>query len=189
MRDQWVESVRQKLVDIRPIVQGLFGRKRAVEIVAIDGKTARQPEHLWRQGEHTVSRLRDPDLQVPEASTASVVFDPGGLADELEPMVTALRSAIDEVEVDRRDAATTQQAKQEAIDEHDLLMAACGRILSGFYLLAGRQDLARRIRISLPRRQRPNGDESSDAPSASSAPTPSSVNETGASAESGEQTV
>ncbi len=36
--------------------------------------------------------------------------------------------------------------------DHDALMGACGRIVSGLHLLAGRPDLARRIRISLPRK-------------------------------------
>ena len=36
---------------------------------------------------------------------------------------------------------------------HDLLMSACGRILSGLHLLAGRPDLARRIRVTAPRRK------------------------------------
>ncbi len=160
-RDRSVEAVRQKLIEVRRIVQGLFGPERAVEVVAIDGVTARQPELLWRQGEHTVSRLRAPDFQPPEATTAAVAFDPVQLADELEPMIDALRDAIDAVELERRAAAASQQLKRDAMTEHDQLIAASGRILSGFYLLARRPDLAERIRLSLPRGRTPNGDDPS----------------------------
>ena len=172
-RDKLVEAVRRKLIDVRRIVQGLFGLQRAVEVVAIDGQTASQPDLLWRQAEHTLSRLRSPDLRLPEASTASIALDPTTLADELEPMVTALKRSIDSVDLDRRAAATSQQDKQDAMADHDLLIAACGRILSGFYLLARRPDLADRIRLSLRPRRAPNGDEpagdepAGDAPSAS----------------------
>ena len=162
-RDGAVSALRQKLIDIRRIVQGLFSPERSLEIVAVDGPTAEQPELLWRQGEHTIDHLRAPDFETPEVSTSSVSFEPQPLADELEPMVTVLRESIDALEVERRAAATTHTAKLEAMAEHDALMGACGRILSGFYLLARRPDLARRIRVSLPYRSRP-GSQNGEAP-------------------------
>ncbi len=165
-RDQLVEAVRQKLINARLIVQGLFGLERAVEIVAIDGETGRQPDLLWRQAEHTLSRLRSPDLRLPQASTASIAVDPQTLADELEPLVTGLKQVITSVELQRRSAATSQQAKQDAIDNHDQLIVACSRIVSGFYLLARRPDLANRIRLALrPKRRTQSDDTSTDQPS------------------------
>ncbi len=159
-RDKLVAAVRQKLIDVRGIVQGLFGRKRAVEVVAVDGETATQPDLLWRQAEHTLSRLRSPDLRLPAASTAAFAFDPTTLADELDPMVAALEASITTVNLDRRAAATSQQEKKDAIEDHDLLITACGRIVSGFYLLAQRPDLADRIRLALrPKSRTQNGDE------------------------------
>ena len=154
VRDDVVDAVRQKLIDIRRIAEVLFGTVHAVEIVAVDGSTALQPEFLWRQAEHTLSRLRAPDLRLPAPSTSALSFDPLTFADELEPLVTALRQAIDGVEVDRREAAVSVEAKHEAMAEHDQLIGACGRILVGFYRLAGRPDLADRMRLSLPRRAR-----------------------------------
>lgn len=155
-RDKAVSVLRQKLIDIRRIVLGLFGLARSSEIVAVDGATAEQPELLWRQGEHTLSHLRAPDFEMPEASTEGVTFDRLQLADELEPPVRAVRRVIHVLEQEQRAAAATLQAKKEAMAEHDVLISACGRILSGFYLLAGRPDLARRIRTSLPRKGTPS---------------------------------
>ncbi len=152
-RDRAVEALRRKLVEARAIVKGLFGAERAAEIVAIAGRTALQPELLWRQGDHTLDRLRDPELRLPEATTAAVGFDPKALGDELKPLVTTLREDIDAVELDRRQAATTLAAKKAAMAEHDQLMGACGRTLTGLYLLAGRGDLARRVRVTQPRRK------------------------------------
>ncbi|MEE8525073.1 MAG: hypothetical protein V3T72_14145 [Thermoanaerobaculia bacterium] len=147
-----MSAVRRKLIEIRGFTQSLFGSDRAGEIVAIDGSTAVEPELLWRQAEHTLSRLEDPGLVLPPASSGAVTFDPAGLAAELAPEVTALRQVIGEIEFDRKVKATSQNVKQEAMDDHDLLMGACGRILSGLYLLARRKDLARRIRIRFPSR-------------------------------------
>ncbi len=153
-RDGVVDSVRQKLIEIRQLAQALFGLAHAIEIVAVDGSTALQPELLWRQAEHTLSRLRSPDLELPKASTASILFNPLQLADELEPLVTALRQAIDGIEIDRREAAVSVEAKHGTMADHQLLLGASGRIVTGLFLLAGRQDLANRIRIALPRRRR-----------------------------------
>ena len=151
-RNGAVEALRAKLIDIRGLAQALFGLKPAAELVAIDGRTAAEPELLWRQGEHTLTRLRDPGLRLPKASTRSIRFEPQALADELAPLVVDLRRAIDGVAVDRQEAALTRAAKKAAMADHDLLMGACGRIVSGLHLLAGRRDLARRIKISLPRK-------------------------------------
>jgi hypothetical protein len=168
-RDRWIAQVRQKLIEIRRIAEGLFGRRLAVEVVAIDGATAREPELLWRQAEHTLSRLRSPDLRIPQASTAAVHFDAAGLAAELDPLVTGLRGAIDVIKLDERLTAESRQAKQDAMDEHDLLIGACKGILSGFCMLARRPDLARRLRISLPR-PRPGSSVSDSSPVEASDP-------------------
>ena len=125
---------------------------------------------MWRQTEHTLSRLRSPDLQLPEASTSAISFDAAGLADELEPLVTGLRRSIEAVELEERRAAESLQTKTEAMTEHDRLIGACKSILTGFYLLARRADLAQRLRISLPRPRPGSDDEASpsDTPTSSS---------------------
>ncbi len=153
-RDGWMAKVRRKLIDIRRIALGLVDPKRVVEIVAIDGATAEEPELLWRQGEHTLSRLRSPDFRLPAVTTQAVSFDPLQLADELEPLVTGLRGSIAAVQLEERTAALSLQVKTEDMDEHDQLISASRHILVGFYLLARRPDLARRVRISLPRPRR-----------------------------------
>ena len=174
-RDQWVAEVRSKLIDIRRIALGLVGPKRVVEIVAIDGATAREPELLWRQGEHTLSRLRSPEFRLPVKSTQGVQFDPEQIADELEPLVTGLRGSIAAIRLEERTAALSLQAKLEEMDEHDQLISASRHILVGFYLLARRPDLAKRVRISLPRRSRsqdgtaPNGEAPDASPGADTA--------------------
>lgn len=177
LRDSLVVAVRQKLIDVRQIVQGLFGSERAVEIVPLDGPTASQPEHLWRQGRHTLHRLEAPGLTLPEPSTGGVTFDPAPLAGELRPLVTGLRSALDAVAKDRREAEASLKVKDEAKAEHDLLMGACGRILTGFFLLGNRTDLVRRVRISARSSGRSAGDGTGGEPpspeaSPPEAPTP-----------------
>ena len=53
-------EVQKQLVYIRPILVGFLGEERAKEIIATEGRTAQvsQTHELWRQGEHTLERLR-----------------------------------------------------------------------------------------------------------------------------------
>ncbi len=152
-RDAAVAALRRKLIEIRAIATGLYGPQRSREILAVQGRIASQPDLLWRQGEHTLARLKRPELELPAATTAAIRFDPRRLANELKPLVEDLRRAIKTIELERRSAEVTLAVKQEAMAEHDRLMSACGRILSGLHLLAGRPDLARRIRVTVPRRK------------------------------------
>lgn len=152
-RDGAVATLRRKLVEIRSITIGLFGKERSREIVAVDGRIASQPDLLWRQGEHTLTRLMDPELELSESTTTAFRFDTGRLADELEPLVEDLHQAMSIVELERRQAEVTLAVKREAMADHDRLMGACGRILSGLHLLASRPDLAGQIRVTAPRRK------------------------------------
>ena len=84
-------------IDIRSITDGLFGPLRSAEILATDGPTAEvdQPDLLWRQGDHTLSRLENPALGVPDMPTESLQFDPAKLASELKADLTfRLRRAL-----------------------------------------------------------------------------------------------
>jgi hypothetical protein len=151
-RDEAVANARRKLIEIRGLATHVFGPTAAGALVAIDGSTAYEPELLWRQAEHTLSRLEDAELVLPAPASAAVTFDRAAYAAELAPLVTALRQVIDGVELDRRIKATSLKTKHDAMEEHDLLMGACGRIFSGLCLLARRRDLASRIRIRFPNR-------------------------------------
>ncbi len=104
-RDEAVSAVRRKLIEIRGFAESLFGPDRAREVVAVEGETAYEPELLWRQAEHTLSRLEDPGLVLPPLSSAAVTFDPVGYAAELAPLVTTLRQVIGEIQLDAKPPA------------------------------------------------------------------------------------
>ena len=111
-RDDLVRAVRAKMIAIRKIVEGFFGPRHGSELIAVDGRIAEQPELLWRQAEHTVSRLLDAELPEVASVLGSVPFEPAGLAGELEPDV-ALRRALDAVELEKRNAESMLAAKRQ----------------------------------------------------------------------------
>jgi hypothetical protein len=154
-RDDAAAEVREILVMGRQTSLGLFGPPRTVQIFPIRGATAEQPDVLWRQAEHTLSRLRDPDFVLPVRTTGSIQFDPAEYAAELEPATTRLRDALEAVKLNQRQAEWTVGLKSEGMEEHDQVFRGCTRILSGFFVLGGRRDLAERVRPSVRRRRQP----------------------------------
>lgn len=155
-RDAAGERVHRKLVEVRRIAAGLFGRERSAEILGAPGLTAQvtEAERLWRQAEDTILRLEAPDFAAPAMTTASLQFDPAQLAAELRADNAAFREALDAVALERRKSESTLEVKNARFDESKRIDAACGRIYEGFFLLADRPDLLDRLRRALRRTRR-----------------------------------
>ncbi|MCP3956291.1 MAG: hypothetical protein GY719_00410 [bacterium] len=152
-RDETGGRVHDKLVEVRRIAAGLFGPERSAEVLGTPSQTAAvtEGERLWRQARDTVQRLEAPDFTVPVMTTASLQFDPGRLASELETDNTAFRDALDTVALEQRKAEASLAVKKARLDDAERIDAACGRIYEGFFLLADRADLADRLRRALRR--------------------------------------
>ena len=112
---------KDQIVDIRSSLVGLYGKEQANVILATDGPTGKvhQPVLLWRQGKHTVDRLRDPDFKEPKKKCAGMSLDRKAMADKLEPAVTRLGKAYVVVALERRKLESTVDGKKEAFSEFD----------------------------------------------------------------------
>jgi hypothetical protein len=170
-RDEVGGRVRSKLINIRSITDGLFGPVRGAEILATDGPTAEvaQSELLWRQGDHTATRLEKPALATPSMTTASLQFDPATLGSELREDVDAFRQVLDECEQARREAEKTLLVREELSAESATVLRGCRLILEGMLLLGNRPDLVFRLRRAMRRRRRAAG--SPPVPDAGETPT------------------
>lgn len=161
------EEVHDRLVDVRQILRGLYGPELSQELLAIDGPTANvdQPDLLWRQGEHTMERLRDPDVAPSRRKTLSVELDRSALADELEPAVKRLGAAHRVVHLERRELESTRAEKRRAMEEFDLDFRGCVRLIVGFCLLARRPDLAEKLDTAVlqPRRSSRSSEDDEDS--------------------------
>ncbi len=166
LRDEAGERVRKKLVEVRRIAAGLFGPERSAEILGAPGQTAQvtESERLWRQAEDTIVRLEDPEFTVPEMTTESLQFDPASLASELRTENGAFRAALDAVALEQRKAEASLEVKKARIDDAKRIDAACRRFYEGFFLLAGRPDLADRLARALRRGTRRAAPGTVDAP-------------------------
>jgi hypothetical protein len=145
-RDQAAEDVASVLVAIRRAANGHFGTEQAAELLNLEGETSHDPVIAHRQGNRVMERLRDASLQLPESLLSGEAPDREGWAARLEPPLTALRQALDEVGEEERQASLTQGAKEIAVDDFDNDTRALSRILEGYLLLGARKDLSEDVR-------------------------------------------
>jgi hypothetical protein len=172
-RDQTGGRVHNRLVEVRRIAAGLFGPELSARVVGAPSQTPSvgETERLWRQAEDAVKRLEDPELIVPATTTASLQFDPAQLASELRADNEAFRAALDAMALEQRKAEASLKVKNAQVDEAKRIEAACQRIYEGFFLLAGRADLADRFRRALrTRRGASSADDAAPAPDAGATP-------------------
>ena len=156
-------EVNAQLVFTRRMLTGFYGVELADKILATDGPAAGpdQPQLLWRQGKQTAERLRTTPFDEPKRTSSSFQFNPVALADELEPAVQRLERALAAVDLERRKIEATVNRKAEAIAAFDSAFRITVRFTVAVCLLAGKPNLARRLRASLldpPRRRAGEGD-------------------------------
>ncbi len=111
------------------------------------------------QAEHTLERLRDPELDLPVHTLAGVEVSGAELADKLAPAAEALRQAIHRLDTLLGEHHGSQVRKDEALSAFDSTYRAGVRVLEGLYDLAGKPHLADRVRPTARRRRRAADEE------------------------------
>jgi len=184
-RDRAAEEVASVLVAIRRAANGYFGTEQAAEFLNLEGDTSYDPVIAHRQGTRVMERLRDASLGLPDSQLSGEAPDREGWAARLEPPLTALAQALQDVGEEERQASLTQGTKDAAVDDFDNDARALSRILEGYLLLGGRQDLSEDVRPGrLNRRARaraePEGEGEpgpEETPSGEDLPTPPTAGE------------
>lgn len=163
IRDGSATSLRRTLIDLRGLFRSSFGLEMA-QAVGFENEIAQDPLALARQTERLLANLRKPDLELPPSQYAGVAVTPGLIVDGVEPQYEELRRAIDQVTRELGRAQGTQVAKDQALVRFRQTYVQFLRILQGAFRLAGKPELAARLRRSLPGsgRSRLDGDVPGD---------------------------
>lgn len=152
-RDEAAEALSQKVVQMREAMSGVFGSPRSDALLGISGRTARDPLFLLRQSARMLERLRAPAPDLPPQRLNGLTLDRNALAEELQPAVQALAQALEDVDRERRETETTKGFKDEALEAFDTAAGGVARMLIGCDEIAGFQNFAERIRLTLPNRR------------------------------------
>lgn len=144
-RDGAVARLRKRLVELRSLAKGVFGVPGLV-VLGLAEPTPRVARELLAAARRVTARLRDPNLELPAASSPFLEIDLGPVTEELEADAECLGTALDERAKAREHARAAQVAKDRAAAHFDEIVAAALVLVQGLCELADRPELAGRIR-------------------------------------------
>ena len=155
--DRQTEAVDAKLRLVRSAYRGFFGRNNLGR-AGFGEKLHRGAVRLHRQAATVKSSLESPELDVKPLLETDLVDEEGRpksmaahLATQLEPEVTRLGELLDERHRESGKTLDARLRRQEMIREFDFNIRGIVRMTQGMFRLAGRSDLASRIRPILQR--------------------------------------
>lgn len=154
-RDAACEALSDKLVELREVLTGAFGATTASSILA--GPTPQDPVVLARFANEVVTALGRIKLPAPRIKGAKL--DKAETAAEIADLRSALDTQLKGVAREVREAQATLEAKNQEIAAYDAIFTGGAKALEGLLLLAGKAELAAKVK---PSSRRP-GQTASDA--------------------------
>lgn len=144
-RDAVLARLLEKIVRLRSLVKGVFGQP-GLELLGLAGTTPRMARELLQVVRHVIARLRDPDVTLPEVASPYLEIDLGPVTAELEADATDLQAALDDRARASERTRAARAAKDETVAEFDFFVESAAILARCLCALAGRRDLAERVR-------------------------------------------
>ncbi|HVK69981.1 MAG TPA: hypothetical protein VM694_36255 [Polyangium sp.] len=149
-RDATKDELRARMIGIRSTLSGVYGAT-LLSAYGLSGETPSDAEHLIEAACTTERLLRNrPLTEAPKQEGVSV--DRVALADSLKARVDALRTALGDVRREEREAQVTLQRRNAATAAWNGVYQGVADSLTGLFELAGKGELADRVRPTARRR-------------------------------------
>ncbi len=164
-RDEAATALSDRLVELREVIVGVYGSATAGAV--FPGPAPQDPVVLSRFAGEVGAQLERVKLPAPRLKGAKL--DLAETAADLRDLRAALDAKIKDVAREVREAQATLAGKTQALAAYDELFGGGATILTGLLRMAGKADLAAKVK---PSTRRP-GQTASDAgdPGAAAAPT------------------
>lgn len=143
-RDDAAAALSDKLIELRETLTGVYGAATANAVLA--GPTPQDPVVLSRFARDVAGALGRVKLPKPRVKGAKI--DVAETADEIEERRATLDAALKDVAREVREAQATLDAKNQALAAHDEAFAGAATALTGLLRLAGKPELAAKVRPS-----------------------------------------
>lgn len=141
------DAVHGELSDVflrvRSLVEGTAGESAKAEF-GIDGGIPRTLKELVETSDNAIERLRTSDGA--GSDPLSVLFDADRFADVLEGPMQRARELIERVRDEGREDEFAMLERDESVAEWEQTYRGVALILQGLFTIAGRPDLAERVR-------------------------------------------
>ncbi len=146
-RDDAAFATSHELVELREVLTGLYGSATAAKV--LPGPTPQDAAMLVRFAGEVAANLKKVEFPAPRVEGAKL--DAAHLAKSIGAKGAALAAELKAVQTEVREAEASLSAKNEAIAAYDEVFVAVANGLQGILKLAGRNDLAAKVRPSLRR--------------------------------------
>lgn len=146
-RDDGETDLRDTVVNYRNAVSVGYG-DAAVRAHGVGSAAPSDPRGLIRYAKDFHAGLIDAARAPATPPRGGVVVDRAVLAAELAPRIARLEAALEVVDREAAELKLTQTAKDAAIIANDVAFSGVANALEGLLILAGRRDLAERVRPS-----------------------------------------
>ena len=159
-RDAAHGSLRVVVTDMKGAIQAVGGAA-AQQALGISGAVPTDVRALERFAAGLHDALLDTSRVVTSTSRVGLVLDRPAMAAVLAPEIARLQRALEHVAKEAAELGLTQTAKDKAIEKNDATFSGVANAMQGLLILAGRADLADRVR---PSKRRPGTVEVEEAP-------------------------
>lgn len=147
LRDRALEELSDGVIALREAFRSTYGTEK-LGVFGFAIQTPRLPEELLEQATHLVTRLSDPEIELPEPRFPGLGVDPATMAATLEPMTERVREAFEGVSRETRETESLKVAKDRALAEYNASFLWIARTVESLFRLAGLEELADRVRPS-----------------------------------------
>lgn len=159
-RDEASQVLYDKIVELREILTGAYGAPTASKVIV--GATPQDPVMLARFAGEVATALEKIKLPTPRIKGAKL--DASEAAESLSASRSALTKHIKDVAREVREGQATLDAKNRATAAYDEIFAGVATMLTGQLRLAGKADLAAKVRPSSRRPGQTATDAGDEAP-------------------------
>jgi hypothetical protein len=164
-RDAAAAKLGARMVELREIITGVYGQATATALGFVE-RTPQDPVVLVRFAGNVVLAIEDKGFGRARVRGASL--DAREIATELKALIAALNGHLADVAREQREAQATLGRRNAAMDSSDASFSDVASVQSVMLRVAGRADLAARVRPSTrnPGRtdEQPEGGGEGDAP-------------------------
>ena len=159
-RDDADGELREATISIRNTIDASFGDV-GLRALGIHVPPPQDPRGLERYVSDFHDALLDTARTLPGRTRRGVTLDRVAMAEDLAPLRTRLKAALQVVATEAAELALTQTAKDSAVEANDRTFSGVAKTAEGLLTLAGRRDLADRVR---PSKRRPGVVEAEESP-------------------------
>jgi hypothetical protein len=149
-RDAAISELREKIIGVRGTLASVYGAS-ILKAYGLSGETPTEPNLLLHSASSAASLLQSRPL-IEKPKQEGVQVDPKALASSLAAAEERLKSALDDVRREKREAQLTQKRRTEALSQWNGRYQGVADTATGLYEISGHMDLAELVRPTARRR-------------------------------------